>query len=115
MIRILLKHFVYVVMVWFVTAFVWFVLWLLIIIPYQHEHGLDLSGAKNKWYQAMQSGDGKAAIFWGKQIEVLSNTTLRGGIYQNLGAAYALDGRHEVAEHYYALAKLLQDERIPPP
>ncbi len=86
-----------------------------VVVPYRIENGLNWKGASIKWYQAMQAGNGQEAVFWAKRIEAYSQSFLRDTTYQNLAQAYELDGQHEIAEHYYALSKLLQHEDIPPP
>ncbi len=99
-----------------IVFFVWTIFYLVVIIPWKIEHGHDWKGISHKYHVAVQEKNGKEAIFWAKKMQAYEILDKGGrNSLRMIADAYALDGQHEVAEHYYALAKLLQDERIPPP
>lgn len=92
--------------VWFVAAFVGLVLYLFVIIPWQVENGYNWEGAANKYDNAMQNGDSKAAIYWAKRAAIYDDSTMWDSVYESLGRAYELDKQYEVAVLCYKLSKV---------
>ncbi len=92
----------------------WIVIW-----PIRYEFGWNGQGASHKTQIALQEGNAQEAIYWAEKTLAYRIIGVpksdRSHWLFRIAQAYELDGQHEIAEHYYALSKLLKHEDIPPP
>ena len=76
-------------------------------VIYDHDHGYSRPGAVNKWFLAMQDGNGKEAVYWARRVFAytsgLSYEMSYDDCYEYLAKAHELNGDFNKSLSYYDL------------